>query len=247
MWFATGFVRCWVNSEEADGARLVKAVHGLKMNEPDPGFISGLATELGRHYSKDGLIELYGRFIDGVGHLDSIMRCVIWRTLVKECGQGLIVEPGTVFKHPETFTIGDGIFIGAKTFIQGRIDGRCAIGSHVWIGPTSYFDARDLILEDHVGWGPGAKVLGSSHTGIPVDVPIIKTDLVIRPVKVCAWADIGVNAILLPGVTVGKGAIVGAGAVVTKDVPSFAVVAGVPAVFLRWRGGYEKKENHEDS
>jgi acetyltransferase-like isoleucine patch superfamily enzyme len=68
-------------------------------------------------------------------------------------------------------------------------------------------------------------------------VPIIETDLEIKPVRVRAWADIGTNAVLLPGVTVGKGAIVGAGAVVTKDVPPFAIVAGVPATFLRWREG----------
>ena len=45
--------------------------------------------------------------------------------------------------------------------IQGRYDGKCKIGNHVWIGPHAYFDARDLVLEDYVGWGPGAKVLGS--------------------------------------------------------------------------------------
>ncbi len=78
------------------------------------------------------------------------------------------------------------------------------IGNHVWIGPQAYFDARDLILEDYVGWGPGAKVLGSAHTGLPIDQPIIETDLEIRPVRVEAWADIGTGAVLLPGVTVGK-------------------------------------------
>jgi acetyltransferase-like isoleucine patch superfamily enzyme len=109
----------------------------------------------------------------------------------------------------------------------------------VWIGPQAYFDARHLILEDHVGWGPGAKVLGSVHTGLPIDAPIIETDLEVRPVKVEEWADIGTGAILLPGVTVGKGAIVGAGAVVTRDVSAFAIVAGVPAKFVRWRDGYE--------
>jgi acetyltransferase-like isoleucine patch superfamily enzyme len=143
------------------------------------------------------------------------------------------------FKHPETFEIGDGVFVGAAAYLQGRFDGRCAIGNHVWIGPQSYFDARDLALEDYVGWGPGAKVLGSAHTGVPVEDPIIQTDLEIKPVRVEAWADIGTNAVLLPGVTVGKGAIVGAGAVVTHDVPAFAIVAGVPARFLRWREGYE--------
>jgi acetyltransferase-like isoleucine patch superfamily enzyme len=118
---------------------------------------------------------------------------------------------------------------------RGWHRGTCRIGNHVWIGPQSYFDARDLVIEDYVGWGPGAKVLGSEHSAEPVDVPIIKTDLRIRPVRICEWADIGTNAVILPGVTVGRGAIVGAGAVVTRDVPPMTVVAGVPARHIRSR------------
>jgi acetyltransferase-like isoleucine patch superfamily enzyme len=113
----------------------------------------------------------------------------------------------------------------------------------VWIGPQSYFDARDLVLEDYVGWGPGAKVLGSEHTGVPLDVPIIQTDLRMKPVRICEWADIGTNAVILPGVTVGRGAIVGAGAVVTHDVPPMTVVAGVPARVLRSRGEDELRSS----
>ena len=55
-----------------------------------------------------------------------------------------------------------------------------------------------------------------------------------------AWSDIGVNSVILPGVTIGKGAIVGAGAVVTHDVEPFSIVVGVPARFLSWREGHQK-------
>jgi acetyltransferase-like isoleucine patch superfamily enzyme len=130
---------------------------------------------------------------------------------------------------------GDCVFIGAQTMIQGRFDGNCKIGNHVWIGPQAYFDARNLVLEDYVGWGPGAKVLGSAHTGSPIGEPIIRTDLVIKPVVVGFGADIGMNASLLPGVRIGAHSIVGAGAVVTQDVPEYAIVAGVPARFIRDR------------
>jgi galactoside O-acetyltransferase len=66
-------------------------------------------------------------------------------------------------------------------------------------------------------------------------VPIVRTDLVIKRVRIEAEADIGTNATILPGVTVGRGAIVGAGAVVTTDVAPYSIVAGVPAKFVRWR------------
>jgi len=147
----------------------------------------------------------------------------------------LQVGPGVVFKHVETMEFGDAVFIGAQAMIQGRYDGSCKIGSHVWIGPQAYFDARALELGDYVGWGPGAKLLGSTHTGEPVDLPIIATSLVIKPVVIGYGADVGMNASILPGVHIGANAIVGAGAVVTQDVPEFAIVAGVPAKFLRSR------------
>jgi acetyltransferase-like isoleucine patch superfamily enzyme len=222
-------------SADVKAGRIVRAVHGRQEVRKDPEFEIGLSESLRSSYDIRGLVELYGRFTLGDGTVDSLMRRAIWRAGSRKCGHGLQVGSGVGFKHLERFDIGDGVFIGAQAYIQGRFDGTCVIGDNVWIGPQAYFDARDLILEECVGWGPGAKVLGSAHTGDPVDVPIIRTDLEIKPVRVGAWADIGTNATLLPGVTIGKGAIVGAGAVVTHDVPAFAIVAGVPARFIRWR------------
>ncbi len=219
-------------------SRVVTAVHGRRAVEPDAAFELGLAEYLRAQLDAAARLDLYARFASGLSEFDARMRRALWRASARSCGHGLRVEAGAGFKHLETFEIGEGVFIGAQAFLQGRFDGTFIIGDRVWIGPQAYFDARALILGDDVGWGPGAKVLGSAHTGIPLDVPIIRTDLEIKPVRVGAEADIGVNAVLLPGVTVGRGAIVGAGAVVTQDVPAYAIVAGVPAKFLRWREGY---------
>ena len=228
-----------------DGSRLVRAVHGTRRVEPDAADELELAARLRRDHSRAELLALAGVHAYGDTEDDARMRRAVWRALAKRFGHGVRIGRGAIAKHPETFEIGDGVFIGEQAFIQVRFDGRCVIGAHAWIGPQSYFDARDLLIEECVGWGPGAKVLGSQHTGVPGDVPIIQTDLRIEPVRIGAWADVGVNAVILPGVTVGKGAIVGAGAVVTGDVAPFSIVAGVPARFLRWRDGHGPASSHE--
>ena len=220
-----------------EGSRTVRAMHGLRAIEPDPQFEIELSLFLRKTMSGPALLALYERFTLGMSELDSLMRRAIWRAACRRFGNGVTIGVGVGFKHIETFEVGDGVFIGDQAYVQGRVDGHTLIGAHAWIGPQAYLDARDLELGEHVGWGPGAKVLGSEHTGVPIDVPVIQTDLQISPVRVGDWADIGTNAVLLPGVTVGKGAIVGAGAVVTGDVAPNAIVVGVPARFLRWRDG----------
>ena len=228
----------------ADIDRTVEAVHGRRAVVPDPPFERELADSMRVRYEPRALLELYGRFAYGEGEFDAMMRRAVWRALARSFGDGVQIGRGVLCRHPETFEIGSNVFIGDQAVLQGRFDGRCVIGDHVWIGPQSYFDARDLVIEESVGWGPGAKVLGSTHTGVPTNVPIIQTDLTIRPVRIGAWSDIGVNAVVLPGVTVGKGAIVGAGAVLTEDVEPFTVVAGVPARLIRRREQPEPIREH---
>jgi acetyltransferase-like isoleucine patch superfamily enzyme len=212
--------------------RKVAATFGRELFRPDPPWELDLADSLRETHTLEGLRVLFERFRGGEGPFDVLMRRVLFHASCRRVGHGLQVGPEVVVKHLETMEFGDSVFVGAQTMIQGRFDGTCRIGSHVWIGPHAYFDARNLVIEDFVGWGPGAKVLGSTHTGEPLDVPIITTDLVIKPVRIGYGADVGTNATILPGVHVGAHSIVGAGAVVTHDVPEYAVVAGVPARVL---------------
>jgi acetyltransferase-like isoleucine patch superfamily enzyme len=223
----------------------VPAVHGRKEIVPDPGFEIGLSDHLRTQCEPATLLDLYGRFCNGDAAFDQLMRRILARALCRRLGHGVHIDSGVRFKHPSTFEFGDGVYVGSQSVLQGRHDGRCVLGNHVWIGPHSFLDARDLVLEDYVGWGPGAKVLGSEHTGLPIEIPVIQSDLEIKPVRIKTGADIGTNAVILPGVTVGQGSIVGAGAVVTKDVPAFAIVAGLPARFLRWRDGFQPGTENE--
>lgn len=221
--------------------RVVPAVHGRRTIAPDPDDELRLAEDLKRQHSRESLLTLASRHAWGDSAEDARMRRATWRALAKRFGHGVTIGRGAMVKHPETFEFGDGVFVGEQALLQGRYDGRCVLERAVWIGPQAFLDARDLVVEEYCGLGPGVRVLGSEHTASPADIPITQTDLVITPVRIERWCDIGVNAVILPGVTVGQGAIVGAGAVVTRDVPAWAVVAGVPARFLRWREGKEPR------
>ena len=215
--------------------RQVPAVFGAATTKTDPEWEWQYAAHLKAAHSAPELLAIFARYRSDEAAFETQLRRIVFRAMCRRAGHGLRIEAEVVVKHPETMELGDSVFIGSQTMIQGRFDGRCRIGNHVWIGPHAYFDARDLVLEDYVGWGPGARVLGSSHTGLPLDKPIIATELSIKQVSIGFGADIGTSATILPGVHVGAHAIVGAGSVVTRDVPEYAIVAGSPARILRYR------------
>lgn len=188
-----------------------------------------LAAYLRRVLPVSERIEVFHRHAANDTAYDEVMRRILLRSLVKKMGHDVRVGLNVRVLHPETFEFGDKVTLCDYCYLQGRHDGFAKIGNGTWLGPNSYFDARALTIGDYVGWGPGAKLLTSSHTGVPNDIPFIKTDVVNREVIIGDGVDVGVNAVLLPGIVIGADAIIGAGAVVTKDVAARQVVAGVPA------------------
>jgi acetyltransferase-like isoleucine patch superfamily enzyme len=86
-----------------------------------------------------------------------------------------------------------------------------------------------------VGIGPRVVILTSEHEALDRDVPVCFTPLKFAEVVLEDGCDIGAGAIILPGVRIGEGAIVGAGAVVTCDILPYEVWAGVPARKIRTR------------
>lgn len=152
-------------------------------------------------------------------------------------GRGVVFEPGVLVFHPEQIEIGDDVYVGHNTILKGYYKNRLVIGRGVWIGQQCFLhSAGGIVIGENVGIGPAVRIITSTHAEEGRDKPILHSRIEFAPVVIEADSDIGVGAIILPGVTVGRGAQIGAGAVVTSDVPPYAVVAGVPARLLRLRG-----------
>lgn len=84
--------------------------------------------------------------------------------------------------------------------------------------------------------GPEVTIMTSSHNTLRTDIPMCKQGYLPKEkviIKNDVW--IGKRVVIMPGVTIGNGVIIGACAVVTKDVPDYAVVAGVPAKIIKYR------------
>ena len=143
----------------------------------------------------------------------------------------VVLGKGVVIHHPELVnlygcTIGDGTRIGTFVEIQrGAVVGKkCKIQSHSFI-------CEGVTIEDGVFVGHGVMFINDLYPKALSVKGELQTEADWKLVKtrVKLGATIGSNATILGGRTIGKDALVGAGAVVTRDVPDFAVVAGVPA------------------
>lgn len=122
--------------------------------------------------------------------------------------------------------IGRGSKIGAFVEIQknATIGQRCKISSHSFI-------CEGVTIEDEAFIGHGVMFTNDRFPRATTEDGSLQTesDWTVEPTIVKRGASIGSNATIVAGITIGERALVGAGAVVTKDVPAYAIVAGVPA------------------
>jgi acetyltransferase-like isoleucine patch superfamily enzyme len=151
-------------------------------------------------------------------------------------GRNVIFEPGALVFHAERISIGDNVYVGHYSMLKGYHRNELSIGDNVWIGQHCFLhSAGGLRIGNNVGIGPGVRIHTARHTELGRAVPIVFAPVEDAPVVIEDDADLGIGCLVLPGVRVGRGAQVGAGAVVTRDVPAYAIVAGVPARVLRYR------------
>jgi len=137
-----------------------------------------------------------------------------WTMRLKNCGQNFCCCSGVVIHSAK----------------------KMSIGNNVRLGENSYFNAKGgLTIGNNVKMGPQVFIWTSNHNYInPKWLPFDNISID-KPVNIGNNVWIGARAIIIPGVNIGEGAVIGMGSVVTKDVPSCAVVGGNPANILKYR------------
>jgi len=138
--------------------------------------------------------------------------------------------------------IGDRVTIGKFALVRptnsygGSIGEGLKIGNNSSIGPYSYIGCSGMIeIGDNVMMSPRVSIYAENHVFDRTDITIKDQGVKREFVKIEDDCWIAANSVILAGVTIGKGSIIAAGSVVTRDVPPFSIVAGVPATVIKSR------------
>ncbi|MBI2437405.1 MAG: acyltransferase [Lentisphaerae bacterium] len=187
------------------------------------------------------------------------LRARLYPCLLGKCGRAVVFGTNVVLRHPHKIEIGDNVIIDDNCLLdaKGRDNEGIRIGEGVYLGRNSILSCKngDIILGERVNIGFNCEVFSGSRVVLgadtlvaaycyfiggdhaPQDVAASVTQQGARSLGIeigqRCWFGAGVK--LLDGITVGENAIIGAGAVVTRPVPAYAVAMGVPARVVRDR------------
>lgn len=142
------------------------------------------------------------------------LRYWIFKSFLARLGSDSMIDYQTYFRYPWKINIGNGVWINRGCEFYGSM---LAGNAQITVG-------------DHCALGPRVRVLSASHDYRRLDLPDQAASVTIGH---HVW--IGAGATILPGITIGDGAVVAAGSVVTRDVAPFSIVAGNPARFIKLR------------
>jgi len=145
--------------------------------------------------------------------IGNILRYIVVKPFIKKIGSCRIAEGVTLY-YPYRISIGNGVRLNEYSFLSGF---------------------GGIELKDGVGIGNGVKLFTSEHCLKYYDVPITESDLIPGKIVIEENAAVATNSIVLKNVTIGKNAFIGAGSVVTDDVPPNAISAGSPAKVIKYR------------
>ena len=151
-----------------------------------------------------------------------MLRGLLYRALFRSAGSRLLIYPHVYIVFSDHIDAGDRLAINVGTYIDGR--GGIRFGDNVLIGPH-------------------CSIISVEHGHERIDVPMAAQPYKFVPVNIGNDVWIGANSCIRAGVTIGDGCIIGANAVVTRDIPPYAVAVGVPARIISYRKGSSGAQN----
>jgi galactoside O-acetyltransferase len=207
------------------------------MVSSDKGLSTGQKMHLIRMAALDPLRSMI-KNMTGIGGYG--MRQIYYRKNLRSMGEGCLIGEYVFMDLPHRISIGSHVMIDSFTRLEGgrgiMIGDRCHIASGavingaatVKIGRYVAVCAGTKIYSGTETWDDGKRMCGPM-------APLEERAVLEKPIVIGDNAFLGLNSIVLPGVTIGEGAVVGAGALVKQDIPPWKVAVGVPAKIMRDR------------
>lgn len=157
-----------------------------------------------------------------------VVRGILKKPKFNKSGKLLRVEKGVrVMKNNGTVTLGDRVLLHRYVKLSAY-GGKIEIGDNSYIGDRTEIHAGELVkIGNNVNIAWDCNILDRDYHAFESESEVVK------PVTICDNVWIGVRSIVLKGVTIGEGAVVAAGSVVTRDVPARCLVAGNPAKVIK--------------
>jgi len=202
-------------------------------------------------------VTLFSTWVPGA--LGLVLRSKLYPVLLGSTGHGVVFGSNVVLRHPgklrlksnividdnsvldakgsdnQGIDIGDNVFVGRNTIIYCQ-NGDVEIGENANIGSNcQIFSARNVQIGKNVLIAAYTYLVGGGHIYEDTELPIIEQGRTASGIKISDNVWLGASVKVLDGVTIGEGAIIAAGAVVTGDIPAFAIAGGIPAKVIKLR------------
>jgi acetyltransferase-like isoleucine patch superfamily enzyme len=183
------------------------------------------------------------KIIGSIVQLNLRLRHLFWKTVL-EINGGSIGKNARIYEGVKLFSkkgcpihIGDNVSLEKGVVISTSESGKVRIGNNVYIGEYSILMSNEEIeIGDNVLISPNNDIADFNHVYKDVSRPVNEQGVIAKKVTIQEDVWVGAGSKILIGVTLGKGAVIGAGSVVTKDVQAFHVVVGNPARTIKVRG-----------